>query len=233
MEDVVETICSNHGRQFVAYALHVGGLNERTNPEFQDAMASADLVYADGAAVVLLGRLEGGKEIGRAPTTDLGPAVLKLLSERLGRTVRVGLLGGQIDRVTKAAAAMRETLGVETPFLVDGYRDDYGLELADAVSSKLDVLFVGLGMPREAIWVQQHLAALPCIPVLTCGGWFGFLAHEERRAPEWAQRLGLEWLFRLAQSPRRLLGRYARGLTSVVMLALPILFARVSKRRIP
>ena len=63
---------------------------------------------------------------------------------------------------------------------------------------------------------------------MTCGGWFGFVVGDEQRAPEWMQRIGMEWTWRLAQSPRRLAKRYALGAVRTAQLV-PV---QVRSRRI-
>jgi N-acetylglucosaminyldiphosphoundecaprenol N-acetyl-beta-D-mannosaminyltransferase len=62
------------------------------------------------------------------------------------------------------------------------------------------------------LWAKEHLASLPAALTLTCGGWFGYIVGEEPRAPALMRRFYLEWLFRLQLQPRRLGGRYLRGL---------------------
>lgn len=85
-------------------------------------------------------------------------------------------------------------------------------------------------MPKEAIWAHQNLHELPPAVVLTCGGWFGFLVGNERRAPEVLQRLSLEWAYRLRQDFWRLAGRYSHGLLATVALIPRQLRVRASSR---
>jgi N-acetylglucosaminyldiphosphoundecaprenol N-acetyl-beta-D-mannosaminyltransferase len=76
-----------------------------------------------------------------------------------------------------------------------------------------------MGAPREMLWVRNWYHHLPHLLLLTCGGWFGFLAGDERRAGALLRRSGLEWIARVAQSPRRLGPRYARGAVSTGVVA--------------
>ena len=96
-------------------------------------------------------------------------------------------------------------------------------------NARPDVVVVGLGAPREMLWVDEHLTELPPALVLTCGGWFGFLTEAEKRAPLWMQSAGLEWSYRVAQAPQRLAGRYARGLGTTGLLAARMLRARAGR----
>ncbi len=76
------------------------------------------------------------------------------------------------------------------------------------------------------VWSEQHLNELPSGLLLTCGGWFGHLVGDERRAPRVLRRSGLEWIARVAQSPSRLGPRYARGIGVTASLAISTLYRR-------
>lgn len=224
------TLATLGERPYTAFALHVGGLNDRRDLAFRRAMAEADVVYADGMSVVWLARLAGAEQLERCGTTDLGWSVLHELNVRLGRPARVALLGGPDGLTHRAGVVLEADAAVDVVATEHGYHRDWDEVLARVVAAGPDVLVVGLGAPREMVWVQEHLAQLPPCLVLTCGGWFGFLAADERRAPAWMQSAGLEWCFRVLQAPRRLAGRYARGAGTTLAMAAAILRSR-SRRR--
>ena len=90
-------------------------------------------------------------------------------------------------------------------------------------STRPDIVFVGLGCPRQEIWTFENVKQLSC-PVIAVGAAFDFQAGLLRQAPEWMQRRGLEWLFRLAAEPRRLWRRYA--------LLNPLYLALITAQRI-
>jgi N-acetylglucosaminyldiphosphoundecaprenol N-acetyl-beta-D-mannosaminyltransferase len=69
---------------------------------------------------------------------------------------------------------------------------------------------VGLGAPKQDLWVAEHRSRLDAAALLAVGAAFDFHAGRRRRAPRWMQRSGTEWLFRLVTEPRRLAGRYTR-----------------------
>ncbi|WP_083504985.1 WecB/TagA/CpsF family glycosyltransferase [Nesterenkonia jeotgali] len=207
------------GERTVAYALHVGGLNHRNNEEFVQALDDADIVYADGAAVVTLARLAGAAQITRAATTDIGVEVIQRASITLGRTCRLALVGGGEGLASEAGARLQGSADCEVVLAEHGYHSD-DLHLVEKINSvRPDIVIVGLGMPREALWVKANWETLPESLIMTCGGWFGFLAGHEQRAPRIMQSTGTEWAFRLAQAPRHLAARYANGLISTVRLA--------------
>jgi N-acetylglucosaminyldiphosphoundecaprenol N-acetyl-beta-D-mannosaminyltransferase len=104
-----------------------------------------------------------------------------------------------------------EVVGVASPPI--GFERDpqQNAELvADINTREPDLLLVGLGAPKQELWIHQHHRELtPCM-ALCIGATIDFLAGERSRAPRWMRRVGLEWLFRILLEPRRLGGRYAR-----------------------
>ena len=196
------------------YALHVGGLNARQDQSFVEAMRGADLVYADGGSVVWLAKRGGARTIERAPTTDIGWDVLRVLAGRRGRPVRMALIGGPPGLAERAGAEMEASGWAQLVFATHGFHDDWADPLRQARGAAPEITVVGLGAPREMVWAQAHHEDLPAGILLTCGGWFGHIVGDEKRAPTMIRRSGLEWIARLAQSPRRLAPRYARGLVS-------------------
>ncbi len=209
------------------YALHVGGLNARTDRGFVQEMNDADLVCADGGSIVLLGKLAGGRSLERVPTTDAGWDVLRAIGERLGRRPRIALLGAPPETVGCAATVLAEGVPCDVVLAEHGYHQDWAGILLLLAEARPDVLVLGLGAPREMLWVRKHHEHLPPCLIMTCGGWFGFLSGEESRAPKALRQPGLEWIARAAQSPRRLLPRYLRGFVSTAIVGAQILKMRL------
>jgi N-acetylglucosaminyldiphosphoundecaprenol N-acetyl-beta-D-mannosaminyltransferase len=214
---------------YLAFALHVGGLNHRGDKDFVAAMRRADVVYADGASVVGLARVAGARIIGRSVTTDLGWDVLRKLGDRHARPLRLALIGGPIGLATEAGAVLAEQLGAQIVVSEHGYQPDWAPVVNRLRATRPDVLIVGLGAPAEMRWVMQWLDRLPPTLVLTCGGWFGFLAGHERRAPAWMRAAGMEWVGRILQAPARLFPRYARGTYSTAALLPRCVRTRISR----
>jgi N-acetylglucosaminyldiphosphoundecaprenol N-acetyl-beta-D-mannosaminyltransferase len=201
------------------YALHVQGLNLRSDQAYVEAMNHADLVYADGGSVVLLARVAGARTIERAATTDIGWDVLTALTERLGVPPTVALIGGEAGLAARAADILRDR-GVADPVLVEhGFHTDWEPVVQRLREAAPRIILLGLGSPQEMKWAHRWGPHLGTGTLLTCGGWFGFIAGEERRAPTPLRRPGLEWIARLSQSPTRLAPRYARGLASTMAVA--------------
>ena len=130
VDHVVELRLGATSRPAFAYALHVGGLNARRERDFVVAMRQADVVYADGGSVVWLAKLAGGNRVERAPTTDIGWAVMRGFARRVGRAPRVALIGGPAGLAERAGAVLEES-GVAEIVLVDnGFHSDWTEPLA-------------------------------------------------------------------------------------------------------
>lgn len=219
------------GDPVLVYALHVGGLNARNNTGFVNAMSGADVVYADGGSAVWLAKLAGAEEIERAPTTDVGWDVLRSMAEQLDRPVRIALVGGPAGLAERAARVLEEGAPVTTVLTEHGYHEDWSGPVAALQQADPDVCLIGLGAPSEMLWCERHRSELPGGLVLTCGGWFGHLVGDEHRAPRLLRRSGVEWIARLAQSPKRLGPRYARGVGSSAVMSVQVLRSRTRSRR--
>src|SRR5206468_904058 len=98
----------------------------------------------------------------------------------------------------------------------------------DIAASRADVLFVGLPSPRKEFWIHEHLQELDVPLCMGVGGSFDVFAGFVRRAPGWVQKVGLEWLFRLLQEPRRLWKRYLVTNTWFLILVAQELWSRRS-----
>lgn len=204
---------------FVLAALHVGGLNARSSTEYVKAANRADALIADGMAAVWLARLAGAQAIERCPTTDLGWALVRDSLITLGRPPRLAAVGGPAGLAESAMCDVCRSTGAEVVYTRDGYSPGLEMVPVELQSAKPDILFLGLGAERETRIGVEWARLLPGVVIVTCGGWFGHVVGSERRAPILLQRLGLEWLVRLAQAPRRLLPRYAQGVVTVLCLS--------------
>lgn len=218
-EALIERVTDDRSPKRVVYALHVGGLNDRDRVDYVSAMNNGDYIYADGTAVVALAKLGGARHVQRAATTDIGLDLLRAERDQLGRNPRIAVIGGPAGLAEAAGSTLTESGVGQIVYVSHGYHGNYDAVLSDLRNLEPDIVIVGMGMPREAIWVDENLHDLPDALILTCGGWLGFLAGTESRAPAWMQRIGLEWAYRLQQSPRRLWARYAAGVWTSVSIA--------------
>jgi N-acetylglucosaminyldiphosphoundecaprenol N-acetyl-beta-D-mannosaminyltransferase len=187
----------------------------RSDAAVRGYLADATLVVADGMPVVWASRLAGRPLPERVP----GSSLIWSLSYHLGRAGRsVYLVGGtppdggrRAAAVLAAACPGLRIAGASTP--------PYGFERepaalaelrAGVVEAKPDLVFVGLGFPKQERLIDALRPELPGSWFLGCGAAINFVAGDSARAPQWMQRVGLEWAWRLAGDPRRLAGRYLR-----------------------
>lgn len=179
---------------------------------FRALLTKADQVHADGMPMVRLSSYVASDEITeRVATTDLIHAVARL-AQKAG--VSFYFLGATPEINRRAVENMRWRY----PNLVfagarDGYfkREDEAAVIAEILAKKPDILWIGLGVPKEQEFVARNLEALKGIGVIkTAGGLFDFLSGKNSRAPQWMQDFGLEWAYRAMLEPRRLLGRYIK-----------------------
>jgi exopolysaccharide biosynthesis WecB/TagA/CpsF family protein len=178
--------------------------------EMAQLIRRADSINADGQPIVLLSRLLCRTPLpARVATTDLFPAVARLA----GQSGATFYMLGASEEVNRAAA--EKTLAAYPRLRLVGRRNGYFSRsdepalVAEIAGLKPDILWVALGAPLEHQFCVRNLAALRGVGIVkTSGGLFDFLAHAKPRAPVWMQRLGVEWLFRMAMEPRRLFLRY-------------------------
>jgi N-acetylglucosaminyldiphosphoundecaprenol N-acetyl-beta-D-mannosaminyltransferase len=192
---------------------HAVLLQER--PELRQAYAAASLVLADGAPVVLASRLLSRPLPERVAGSDLVPKLFDAANAR--GPLKVYLLGGMPGVAERAAANIAakwphvEVVGTASPpfgFERDAQRSSQLLEEISLV--RPDILLVGLGAPKQELWVYEHREMIAARVALCIGATIDFLAGERKRAPIWMRHAGLEWLYRLLSEPRRLWRRYAR-----------------------
>lgn len=172
---------------------------------------NADLIVIDGMPVVQLARMLGAADVHRHTGADLLPL---MAAESAARGWRVSILGGAPGVSERAAAELRgrhpgaEVASVDFP-LLRGLDDPASLSVIDELKvQQPDVVFVCLGAPKQELWFLQWRDLLPPAVYVGAGAAVDFAAQKVRRAPVVVQRLGAEWLWRLAQEPRRLFGRY-------------------------
>jgi N-acetylglucosaminyldiphosphoundecaprenol N-acetyl-beta-D-mannosaminyltransferase len=175
----------------------------------RDYIRGCDLVTADGQPIVWASRLFTGARLRERIT---GIDLMTGLIERAGALgYRLYLLGGRASVVR----AVVERITQEHPGAVlAGWRDGYWAPdeeegvVQTIRQAQPDILFVALGSPAKERFIARWGQDLGARFVMGVGGSFDVYAGVIRRAPRWAQQLGLEWLVRIAQEPRRLLRRY-------------------------
>ena len=205
VESGQRTIIGNHNLHSI-YLYH-------RDAKMRRFYARARYIFIDGMPLIWLGQLLGYplRREHRMTSIDwLRP----MLPTAVERGWRLFLLGSQPGVAGRAAAMLRSEfpgLAVET---MHGFFDlRPGSEEGEAVLARIrtygpDVLCVGMGMPRQEHWIENHLERLDTRVVLNLGGFMELLIGELPLPPRWISRLGLEWLVRLLSRPGRVWRRY-------------------------
>jgi len=184
----------------------------RHNPDFRKVYARASLVVADGVPLLWASRLFRKPLPGRINGTDLFEALCRRACEK---GFSVFLLGGADDDARIAA----DVLKIRHPALriAGTYAPPMHFEKCEAENRKAvravreakpDILFCGLGAPKQEFWAANNIEETNAIVSIGVGVSFSLVAGTIKRAPLWFQRAGLEWFWRIFQEPGRLWKRY-------------------------
>jgi N-acetylglucosaminyldiphosphoundecaprenol N-acetyl-beta-D-mannosaminyltransferase len=215
MDDLLTQLASSGGVVFTVNPDHLYHL--QYNPAFLSAYRSADIITVDSHYVRLALRILGRPVANRLPGSDIVPAFCK--RQAVDPATRMFLLGAkpgvaQIARESMNAKAGRElVVGAHGPsmnFVNDPAEIDSAIEMIKA--SGANVLLVGLGAPKQEIWIASVRDRLPQVRVMMgVGATIDYEAGAVMRAPVWLRRLGLEWTYRVWTEPGRYLMRYVRS----------------------
>lgn len=192
------------------------------DPRLARAHEHAFINAPDGRPLVWLGRRRGYKNIERICGPDTTIAICKYGVARGWRHFFLGATDETLDRLVGNLTRMvpgLELAGTHSPPFRQLSEDETEAMLDTIRDSRCDILWVGLGCPKQEIWMEQHSKKLSGILSLGVGAAFDMHAGDVRRAPMWMAATGLEWLWRIAQEPARLGPRYA--------FAIPRFLARV------
>ena len=186
----------------------------QTDVALQAAYKKASLIVADGKPVVWAANLLGENIPGTVPGSDLVPAIFEhaQINNKQLTVFLLGAMPGVADRakeVIHATWPMVKVVGTLSP--------DFGFDKKTGVSKSIceivnasgaDLLVIGLGAPKQELWVTQYASEISVKVALCVGATIDFIAGEKSRAPVWMQKIGLEWLHRMLSEPRRLAKRY-------------------------
>lgn len=221
IERVTNMIHQERGR-----AAHVVTLNAQFveiahhDPQFADVMRRSDLSVADGLSLVWASRVLGRRLPERVAGVDL---MVRLCEAAAAEGSSVYFLGGSPGAASFSSQRLRREFPRLTVAGVDcppaGFTNDPEecTEVARRIElAKPDLLFVGLGAPKQEYWIERY-AHLPAKVMMGIGGTFELVAGFRKRAPLLIQQTGFEWLWRLCMEPRRLWKRYLIGNTHFIL----------------
>ena len=202
------------------------------HPELLDILRRADLVTADGMPIVWASKLLGTPLKERVTGADLVP---RLAEEASKRRKSIFFLGGRGDVGQRAADLLKErypgfeVAGVYSPFVhVEGEAiletEEVDREIVEQINqSGADILLLAFGNPKQEIWFERNRRQLKVPVSIGIGGTYEFIVGSVARAPEWMQKSGSEWIFRITQDPKRLIKRYLLGFLKFGFMISPAL----------
>ncbi|WP_353118432.1 WecB/TagA/CpsF family glycosyltransferase [Myroides odoratus] len=180
-------------------------VNMQHDEELKESILKADLVNADGMAVVWASKILGKPLKERVAGIDLFDNLVKNASER---NEKIFLLGAKEEVVTEVARIYAAKYGEE---IIGGFRNGYFTaseeqEIVEAiVKSQSTYLFVAMSSPKKEIFLSTYKEALSSVGfIMGVGGSFDVISGKVKRAPVWMQKIGMEWFYRFLQEPKRM-----------------------------
>lgn len=204
----------------------------KSDPELRRYTAESDVICVDGMGIVWGCRLLGIKVPERVTGIDYMMQILEVCARE---GFRPYFLGAKQDVLEETIAEVRRRHpALELAGWRNGYfrQDDEAGIVADIKAARADCIFVGISSPMKERFLNRYRDALGVPVQLGVGGSFDVLAGRVLRAPLWIQRAGFEWLWRLAQEPRRLAWRYATTNAQYIALVAVAVLRRVPPKRL-
>lgn len=199
-------------KKLVQFGVNSATVNEACeNEEFRRVINSADLLNIDGMSVVWALRCLGHRVPERVATPDLADGVMRMAAED---NFSVFLFGATNDVISLCIENLHR---IYPSLKIAGWRcgyyqpDEESIIIDQINNSGADILLIGISSPKKEMLYNKFRDRLGAFYVLGVGGYFDILSGRTKRAPKWMQEMGLEWVFRLIQEPRRMWKRYLIG----------------------
>jgi len=206
-----EWIVNQEYGKYIVIANADSAMRSRKNDDFRKAVACSDFSVPDGMPLVWLGKMQGHKLKRRVYGPDLMQEFCKLaVSKGYSNYFYGGAVG--VPQRLKDALVQKfpelKVVGIYSPPFRDLTDSEDEQIVAMINRANPDVLWIGLGCPKQEIWMYQHRDRLKVPVIVGVGAAFDFHSGTKKQAPRWMREHGLEWLFRLVAEPRRLWKRY-------------------------
>jgi N-acetylglucosaminyldiphosphoundecaprenol N-acetyl-beta-D-mannosaminyltransferase len=179
--------------------------------EFEQVVNNADLVIPDGKPLSWAQKFLGHKAAQQVRGQDIMDAICAASGKK---NFNIGFYGGSSDELLNAVQKaliksypdIQITYAFSPPFRPLTAEED--TQVVEGINNaNVNVLFVGIGCPKQERWMAEHKDKLHCV-MLGVGAAYDFIAGSKKHAPRWIQKMGMEWLFRLCSEPKRLWRRY-------------------------
>ncbi len=208
MHKIIGEAISNNERCIIAgHNLHSLYLYHH-HAKLRDFYTQVHTFRADGMALIFLAKLLG-LPLRREHRTTWMDWVRPFMAEATQQNWRVFYLGSKFGVAEQGAEILRQefpSLQIKT---AAGYFDPDNKAVLENINSyRPDILIVGMGMPRQELWILDHFLAIQANVILTSGACMDYVAGLVPVPPRWMGQVGLEWLYRLLGDPKRLWRRY-------------------------
>ena len=217
----IETWISHKQPEYVCVTPAHSVMDCHDNPALRAIYNASGMTTPDGMAVVWWLRWHGQRQVDRVYGPDL---LLAVCQRSLETGWRHYFYGGAPGVAADLASSLQtrfsglQVAGVYSPPFGPVGSDDDQTIAAQIQASQADIVWVGLGAPRQEVWMSDHVGRVGAPVLVGVGAAFDFLSGRKRQAPRVIQRSGFEWLFRLVSEPRRLWRRYVLGYPRFVAL---------------
>ena len=166
-----------------------------SNPQLKNLLNQAQIALPDGVGVAIGARILGKPIYARITGIDFMKTLVKSISKK---PVNTGYFGGQPHVAERASQCLAKMYpGLRVKYASDTYDKEKMMHF------DIDILFVGLGFPKQEEWIDANKSKIPASVIMAVGGSLDFLSGKIPRAPKLMQKIGLEWAFRLALQPQR------------------------------
>ena len=208
---ISEWIDSKNKGEYIVVANAYDIIAGRKNIATKKANNSSSLTVPDGFSLVLLARLKGHKVKRRVYGPELMLETLRLSEENGYSNFFYGSTDetlGLLIKNLKARFPDLKVAGYYAPPFRELSQEEDGAEVRMINDSGADIVWVGLGCPKQQLWMHEHKDKLKVPVMVGVGAAFDFFAGTKSQAPRWIRDNGFEWLFRLVTEPKRLWRRY-------------------------
>ena len=193
----------------------------QSDVQLRESVNSADIINADGQAVIWASKLLGKPLKERVAGIDLMENLVELAHQK---NYKIYCLGAKEEVVSKVVSHYKEKY---SPKIIAGYRNGYFTKeeepkvAKEIAESGANILFVAINTPKKENFLYENRETLKVVNfIMGVGGSFDVVSGLVKRAPLWMQRSGLEWFYRLIQEPKRLWKRYLIGNSKFIFLIL-------------
>jgi N-acetylglucosaminyldiphosphoundecaprenol N-acetyl-beta-D-mannosaminyltransferase len=226
MSDIITQIsdwiyCKNYSNQIIVANTHVL-MESQKNKELMSAINQAAIIIPDGMPLVFFGKIRGFPRLQRCDGPNLLIETLQLSTINEWNHFFYGSTPEVLSKLQEEIINKYPQIkicGTFSPPFKPQTPAEIQADIDRINAAQPDILWVGLGCPKQEIWIYQHKNQLKVPAILGVGLAFDILAGNKKRAPVWMQKSGLEWLYRFFQEPGRLWKRYLKYNTQFLFFA--------------